>query len=91
MKTAACYIRVSTDEQTEYSPDSQLKIIRDYAFKHDISLIEDYIFADVGKMVEIIYKGRCVVCRFIKWKVKKTASRNTVSLSIIPTAPGATV
>lgn len=48
MKTAACYIRVSTDEQTEYSPDSQLKIIRDYAFKHDISLIEEYIFAEDG-------------------------------------------
>ena len=48
MKTAACYIRVSTDEQTEYSPDSQLKVIRDYAFKHDISLIENYIFAEDG-------------------------------------------
>lgn len=48
MKTAACYIRVSTDEQTEYSPDSQLKIIRDYAFKHDISLLEEYIFAEDG-------------------------------------------
>lgn len=48
MQTAACYIRVSTDDQTEYSPDSQLKIIREYAFKHDISLIEDYIFAEDG-------------------------------------------
>lgn len=48
MKTAACYIRVSTDEQTEYSPDSQLKVIRDYAFKHDISLLEEYIFAEDG-------------------------------------------
>ena len=48
MKTAACYIRVSTDDQTEYSPDSQLKIIRDYAFKHEISLIENYIFAEDG-------------------------------------------
>lgn len=48
MKTAACYIRVSTDDQTEYSPDSQLKIIRDYAFKHDISLVEKYIFAEDG-------------------------------------------
>lgn len=48
MRTAACYIRVSTDDQTEYSPDSQLKIIRDYAFKHEISLIEEYIFAEDG-------------------------------------------
>lgn len=48
MKTAACYIRVSTDDQTEYSPDSQLKLIKDYAFKHNISLIDDYIFAEDG-------------------------------------------
>lgn len=48
MLTAACYIRVSTDDQTEYSPDSQLKLIRDYASKHDICLIEDYIFAEDG-------------------------------------------
>lgn len=48
MQTAACYIRVSTDDQTEYSPDSQLKLIRDYAAKNDICLIEDYIFAEDG-------------------------------------------
>lgn len=48
MQTAACYIRVSTDDQTEYSPDSQLKLIRDYAAKNDISLIEEYIFAEDG-------------------------------------------
>ena len=48
MQTAACYIRVSTDEQTEYSPDSQLKLIRDYAAKNDICLLEDYIFAEDG-------------------------------------------
>ena len=29
LKTAACYIRVSTDDQTEYSPDSQLKLLRE--------------------------------------------------------------
>ena len=48
IKTAACYIRVSTDDQTEYSPESQLKAIRDFAAKNDISLIEDYIFMEDG-------------------------------------------
>lgn len=48
MLTAACYIRVSTDDQTEYSPDSQLKLIREYADKHNISLLEDYIFCEDG-------------------------------------------
>ncbi len=48
MKKAAAYIRVSTDEQTEYSPDSQLKAIRRYAENNDISLIEEYIYIDEG-------------------------------------------
>lgn len=48
MKTAACYIRVSTDEQTEYSPDSQLKIIRDYAARNNMLLLEDFIFTEDG-------------------------------------------
>ena len=29
IRVAAAYIRVSTDDQLEYSPDSQLKIIRE--------------------------------------------------------------
>ena len=33
MKIAAAYIRVSTDDQLEYSPDSQLVQIRCYAKK----------------------------------------------------------
>lgn len=48
MKTAAAYIRVSTDDQLEYSPDSQLKVIRDYAEKNDITLLEDCIFMEDG-------------------------------------------
>ena len=47
-KTAACYIRVSTDDQTEYSPDSQFKLISEYAEKHNIVLLEDYIFMEDG-------------------------------------------
>lgn len=48
MNTAAAYIRVSTDEQTEYSPDSQLKAIRKYAKDHDLILPEEFIFVDEG-------------------------------------------
>ncbi len=48
MKTAAAYIRVSTDMQTEYSPDSQLKLIQDYAEKHDILLLQDHIYEEDG-------------------------------------------
>jgi DNA invertase Pin-like site-specific DNA recombinase len=48
MKTAAEYIRVSTEDQTEFSPDSQLKAIRKYAKEHDLILPDEFIFADEG-------------------------------------------
>lgn len=48
MKIAAAYIRVSTDEQTELSPDSQRKAIRKFAASHRYLLPEQYIFIDEG-------------------------------------------
>ena len=48
MKTAAAYIRVSTDDQIEYSPDSQLKALRDYAKRNELILPEEYIYIDEG-------------------------------------------
>ena len=48
MKTAAAYIRVSTDDQIEYSPDSQLRAVREYARKNDMILPEEFIFVDEG-------------------------------------------
>lgn len=46
MKIAACYIRVSTDDQLEYSPDSQLAAIRRYAKANDILLPDEFIFIE---------------------------------------------
>ena len=48
MKTAAAYIRVSTDEQTEHSPDSQLKEIRNYADRHGLIFAPSHIYIDAG-------------------------------------------
>lgn len=48
MQTGAAYIRVSTEEQIEYSPDSQIKKIKEYAKKHEIMLPEKNIFLDEG-------------------------------------------
>jgi DNA invertase Pin-like site-specific DNA recombinase len=48
MKIGAAYIRVSTDDQLEYSPDSQLKLIQQYAKKNDIIIPEEFIFIDAG-------------------------------------------
>lgn len=48
MKIAAAYIRVSTEDQIEYSPESQLKTIRNYAKANDMLIPEDLIFIDEG-------------------------------------------
>ena len=48
MKIAAAYIRVSTDDQIEYSPDSQIRAIHNYAEKNGYYLPEQYIFMDEG-------------------------------------------
>ena len=39
MPTAAAYIRVSTEDQMEFSPDSQLRSIQAYALNHHIELL----------------------------------------------------
>lgn len=46
--TVAVYIRVSTTEQTEYSPDAQLKSIKEYAKRNNYILDSKYIFKDEG-------------------------------------------
>lgn len=48
MKTAAAYIRVSTEDQIEFSPDSQIKAIQNYAEKNDLTVPEEFIFVDEG-------------------------------------------
>ena len=47
-KIGAGYIRVSTDDQTEYSPTSQIKLIKKYAKENNITLLNDYIFQEDG-------------------------------------------
>lgn len=46
LKIAAAYIRVSTDDQEEYSPDSQIKLCRDFAKKNGYILPDEYVFQD---------------------------------------------
>lgn len=48
MKIAAAYVRVSTEEQTELSPDSQVKLIREYAKKNGFIVPKEFIFHDDG-------------------------------------------
>ncbi len=48
MKIAAAYIRVSTDDQLEYSPESQRKALIAYAKTAGYILTDDFIFVDEG-------------------------------------------
>lgn len=48
MIIAAAYIRVSDERQDEYSPDSQLKLIREYAKKNNAYVPDEYVFFDDG-------------------------------------------
>lgn len=46
MKTGALYIRVSTEDQAELSPDAQKRLLLDYAKKNDIIVSKNFIFAE---------------------------------------------
>ena len=48
VKIGAAYIRVSTLDQEEYSPDSQLKLIRDYAKRESYIIPDEYVYRDDG-------------------------------------------
>ena len=48
LKIGAAYIRVSDERQDEYSPDSQLKKIREYAAKEGYMIPDEYVFYDDG-------------------------------------------
>lgn len=48
IQTAAAYIRVSTDDQVEFSPDAQLKAIKKYCKDNGILLDNAHIYIDQG-------------------------------------------
>lgn len=48
MQNAALYIRVSTEDQTEYSPDAQKRLLLEYALKNNIVVSPEHIFMDEG-------------------------------------------
>lgn len=48
MLLAAAYIRVSTEDQTEFSPDAQLKALKAYAKANNMILQEQHIYRDEG-------------------------------------------
>lgn len=48
LKTAALYIRVSTDKQEELSPDSQKRLLLEYAKSHNMIVPPEFIYIENG-------------------------------------------
>jgi DNA invertase Pin-like site-specific DNA recombinase len=48
VRIGSAYIRVSDERQDEYSPDSQLKKIREYASKEGYMIPDEFVFYDDG-------------------------------------------
>lgn len=48
LKQAAAYIRVSTHDQEELSPDAQKRLIMDYATKNDMLISNEHIYIEKG-------------------------------------------
>lgn len=46
IRTGAAYIRVSTDDQLEYSPESQLEEIQAYCYRNNILLSNEHIYIE---------------------------------------------
>ena len=70
MEFAAAYVRVSDERQDEYSPDSQLNLIRDYAKRNDYIIPKEFIFYDDGVSAKST-KGRDEFNRMLSLAEKK--------------------
>ena len=65
LKNGAAYIRVSDERQDEYSPDSQLKKIREYAAREGYTIPDEFVFYDDG------ISGRSVKKRVDKYRRRR--------------------
>lgn len=90
---AAAYIRVSTDEQAELSPDSQLEEIRKYAQREGLLLLRDHVYADAGisgkkadrrpEFMRMIAQAKAENCPFsviLLWKFSRFARNQEESI-----------
>lgn len=93
LKTAAAYIRVSTDSQTELSPDSQIKTIQQFAKQHGFIVPKEFIFRDDGisgrradkrpefiKMIATAKKKPAPFSAILLWKFSRFARNQEESI-----------
>ncbi len=69
---------MSTDDQLDYSPDSQKKLIQEYADKNSIVLLEDYIFEEDGGKSAKSMKNRTEFLKLIAAAKRKPCPFNTI-------------
>ena len=87
------YIRVSTDDQVELSPESQLEEIRKYAQREGILLLEDQIYIDAGisgkkaerrpefmRMIATAKEKDCPFSVILLWKYSRFARNQEESI-----------
>ena len=77
LKIGAAYVRVSDERQDEYSPDSQLKKIREYAAKEGYMIPDEYVFYDDGISGKSV-KKRDDFNRMIATAKEKTSPFNRI-------------
>lgn len=90
---AAVYIRVSTDEQTELSPESQLEKIQEYARREGIIILQDHIYIDAGisgkkaekrpefmRMIAAAKEKGCPFAVLLVWKFSRFARNQEESI-----------
>lgn len=90
---AAAYIRVSTDDQAELSPDSQLEEIRKYAQREGFLLLGNHVYADAGisgkkadrrpEFMRMIAQAKAEDCPFsviLVWKFSRFARNQEESI-----------
>ncbi len=93
LRFGAAYIRVSTDEQTELSPESQLEEIRKYAQREGILILEDQIYIDAGisgkkadrrpefmRMIATAKERECPFSVILLWKYSRFARNQEESI-----------
>lgn len=89
----AAYIRVSTDDQVELSPESQMEEIRKYAQREGILILEDQIYIDAGisgkkaesrpefmRMIATAKSQECPFSVILLWKYSRFARNQEESI-----------
>ena len=89
----AAYIRVSTEDQVELSPESQMEEIRKYAQREGILLLEDQIYIDAGisgkkaerrpefmRMIATAKEKDCPFSVILLWKYSRFARNQEESI-----------